>query len=432
MGADASIYSLIRPAAPMEGPLESYGKMLSIKSLMDQQGMQDLQRRRLEQEIADDDATRQFYSGIKPGEDPRSRINDLLRVNPKAGMAAQKFYADADKNAADLQRTKMQTLVDGAKVLKDRLPTVRDDASYQQYRETALSVLGPDMVRQFNLPERFDPVWVRNQAVKAEELFTPKLEKVGDKMVDVNPFTNPGAVNMPIGMTAAERDASARGWAGISQSRDQFNRGRLQYDAERGGTVNIDTGEFKPVTQGGAPIGPKDKDPNDAQGKAILFGSRMSASDAILRDLEKRGVTTGSIIKQGAEALPLVGGAAGMAANFVASKDEQLIEQAQRDFINAVLRRESGAVISDQEFANARRQYFGQPGDSPDVLAQKQQNRALAVKGMETEAGRHAPAIARNVAATRTSGQSASGQIKPAAPTQADIDAELRRRGVIK
>lgn len=438
MPADASIYSLIRPAAQPEGPIDSYGKVLTLRNLMDQQGLNDLQRRKMEQEFTDDEA---FRGAAKAAGSDLQKLRDLLYQggNPTKALSVDKMIADRDKAGADLAGKRMETIAKATGILKDRLPTVRDEGSYQQYRETAMQLLGPDMVQKLNLPAGFDPNWVRNQMVKAEELFTPKPQEMdlGGRrvVVDMNPFTNPSIVGTKFDktMTPGERDASARGWAGISQSREQFNRGRLQYDAERGGTVNLDTGEFKPATQGGAPIGPKDKDPNDAQGKAILFGSRMSASDGILRGLEQKGVTTGSIIKQGAESLPVVGGAAGMAANFMASGDQQLVEQAQRDFINAVLRRESGAVISPQEFDNARKQYFGQPGDSPETLAQKQANRALAVKGMETEAGRHAPAIARNVAATRTpAGQTSSGTIKPQGVTQADIDAELRRRGVIR
>lgn len=413
MPIDTSIYGMVRGPAQQPGPLDEYAKAMTLRSMIDQQGLHSLQRRKLEQEFADDEATRAAYT--QGGGDP-VRVRDILAGQGlyRPAQAIEKIIGERREKDATIGKTEMETFVKGMGLLKDRLPTVRDEASYQEYRQAAASILGPQAFQRANLPPSYSPDWVQRQLVEAKQLFTPKLEKVGDRMVDVNPFTNPSAANMTIGMTAAERDASARGWAGISQSRDQFNRGRLQYDAERGGTVNIDTGEFKPATQGGVPIGPKDKDPNDAQGKAILFGSRMSASDQILRDMEAKGIKTGSLIKQGAEALPLVGGPASMAANFLASGDQQAVEQAQRDFINAVLRRESGAVISEQEFSNARKQYFGQPGDSPETLRQKQQNRALAVKGMETEAGRHAPAIARNVAATRQPSQSSAGQIKPA------------------
>lgn len=62
-------------------------------------------------------------------------------------------------------------------------------------------------------------------------------------------------------------------------------------------------------------------------------------------------------------------------------------EQAERNFINAVLRRESGAVISPEEFNNAELQYFPQPGDSAAVLKQKKQNRETALNGISLSAG---------------------------------------------
>ncbi len=64
---------------------------------------------------------------------------------------------------------------------------------------------------------------------------------------------------------------------------------------------------------------------------------------------------------------------------------EQL--QAERNFINAVLRRESGAAISPEEFESASKQYFPQPGDSPGVLLNKEQNRALVQQNLIRESG---------------------------------------------
>jgi 3-deoxy-D-arabino-heptulosonate 7-phosphate (DAHP) synthase len=86
----------------------------------------------------------------------------------------------------------------------------------------------------------------------------------------------------------------------------------------------------------------------------------------------------------------------GAGANAVfASPGEQQVEQAQRDFINAVLRRESGAVISNDEFANGRRQYFPQPGDTPQVIEQKRRNREMAIQGimMEVPKGTQMPSV---------------------------------------
>lgn len=62
-------------------------------------------------------------------------------------------------------------------------------------------------------------------------------------------------------------------------------------------------------------------------------------------------------------------------------------EQAERDFLNAVLRRESGAAISPQEFDSGKLQYFPQPGDSKEVLEQKKNNRRLAFEGIVLSSG---------------------------------------------
>lgn len=129
---------------------------------------------------------------------------------------------------------------------------------------------------------------------------------------------------------------------------------------------------------------------NDVQAKALLFGTRMQEAGKIF---EQNPHVQPSLLKRGAEAVPLVGTGLGMLANkTVVSPEQQQIEQAQRDFINAVLRRESGAAIANSEFENASKQYFPQPGDSPQVIAQKKRNRETATQLMLEEV----PAARRN------------------------------------
>ena len=62
-------------------------------------------------------------------------------------------------------------------------------------------------------------------------------------------------------------------------------------------------------------------------------------------------------------------------------------QQAKDNFINASLRRESGASISPAERASAESQYFAQDGDSPEVKAQKKANRMQVYQGFVAEAG---------------------------------------------
>lgn len=116
----------------------------------------------------------------------------------------------------------------------------------------------------------------------------------------------------------------------------------------------------------------------EGQANAALYADRMREADAIIAANEKAGMSVGG------KALEVLPGGVG---NFLQSDAYQLFEQARRNFINAVLRRESGAVIADTEFANAEKQYFPRPGDSKAVLEQKAANRRSAIKGIARAAG---------------------------------------------
>jgi hypothetical protein len=118
---------------------------------------------------------------------------------------------------------------------------------------------------------------------------------------------------------------------------------------------------------------------NATQGRSAAYADRMVAADAVLSDPKLEAAQT-DLVQQGMGNIPVAG-------NFITSEDKKLADQAQRDFINAVLRRESGAVISPSEFENARLQYFPQPGDTPEVIQQKKRNRKLATEGIVREAG---------------------------------------------
>ena len=83
--------------------------------------------------------------------------------------------------------------------------------------------------------------------------------------------------------------------------------------------------------------------------------------------------------------------------NFFKSSERQQYEQAQRNFVNAILRPESGAVISDTEFDNAKKQYFPQPGDGEAVIAQKAQNRQTKINNLYQTANTAQPVSAGSI-----------------------------------
>jgi hypothetical protein len=148
---------------------------------------------------------------------------------------------------------------------------------------------------------------------------------------------------------------------------------------------------------------------NEAQGNATAYGMRMAEANKILTDLEKKGVTNTGIVRSaigGTVGLtPFIGDKLQEATNALInplptflggpSAQQQQVDQARRNFITAILRKESGAAIGASEFANEEKKYFPQTGDTDAVIKQKQDARELAIKAMGIQAG---PQGARNIA----------------------------------
>jgi hypothetical protein len=146
-----------------------------------------------------------------------------------------------------------------------------------------------------------------------------------------------------------------------------------------------DTGDALEPIPGGPhdPTGKADKPLTENQGNAVLYGARAGEAHKVL-DTVGTGYST--IKADMAHATSNTPGVGSMVNAGLSAKEQQVV-QAQRDFVNAVMRRESGAAIAPSEFANARKQYFPQPGDSAEVLAQKKANRELVIKGLAEVSG---------------------------------------------
>jgi hypothetical protein len=198
-------------------------------------------------------------------------------------------------------------------------------------------------------------------------------------------------------LSAAQQAQDKREAQRLGLSQQQYNLSKWQaenpslsfHEGEAGPVAfNPKSGVAAPVmTPAGTPmVGGKAL--TETQGKATGFASRAGEADQILNTVGQGGEIKPSLIKAGAEAIPLIGGALGTAANIIApSGPQQQVEQAQRNFVNAILRQESGASISASEFANAQRQYFPQVGDSPEVIKQKAANRQTSINALKVQAG---------------------------------------------
>lgn len=129
----------------------------------------------------------------------------------------------------------------------------------------------------------------------------------------------------------------------------------------------------------GGPADPALRPLTHDQGLAAGFAERLITADQYFAN-EKVSDALRSSKQKGMSGVPLIG-------NYLTSTEFQQGDQASREFINAQLRRESGAVIGPTEFENAFQQYLPQPGDSPEVLAQKAKSRKIAIYNMLKVAG---------------------------------------------
>lgn len=128
--------------------------------------------------------------------------------------------------------------------------------------------------------------------------------------------------------------------------------------------------------QGNYPIQTLNGKPlTDTQALSLGYGKRMDDADKVISELGTSMVDFSANIS-GSRFFP----------NFLKSPDRQRYEQAERNFVNAVLRRESGAAIAPSEFDSAAKQYFPQPGDSNAVIEQKRKNRDSVIRSMATSA----------------------------------------------
>ncbi len=123
------------------------------------------------------------------------------------------------------------------------------------------------------------------------------------------------------------------------------------------------------------------------ESKAAAFASRMEQAE-IEAEASEADVNVDALGFQGGlEKIPVVGGLGSTVMQYNLSPKTKQYQEARRFFINAVLRSESGATVTQSEFENAAVTYFAQPGDKQSDLQRKKEFRKEAIRGMVQEAG---------------------------------------------
>jgi hypothetical protein len=336
-------------------------------------------------------------------------------ILPLAQMYAGSRMAEkGDKKALELAqalRTQQQQM--GENYFNAISPTQTELAGPTPTGAPLSTVNQPDYRKAFSIAsDPYAPSWLKAQAA---EMLKPQKVAEGEKVIRFNPATGKNEVvaeggekfKAPIqvdtGTTIEFRDP--RNPTVVLQTIPKTQMPTAGQVVEReDGTFLVDTrtGQARPIMgQGGQPLTGGGKPLTEAQGNAVAFGARAIEANRIATDLEKQGFRNTGAIRTA------IGGIAGMtpfvgeqleqgvrstfnvAPTFLGGTNEQQqqVEQARRNFVSAVLRKESGAAIGVDEYKNEERKYFPQAGDTAKVIEQKQKARELAIKALEAQAG---------------------------------------------
>lgn len=223
MGADASIFQLLNQQKPQPGPLDNYAQMMSVKQLMGGNELQDLQRTNLTRDLQEEDATKQLFTNAGDMS-AADMYKKLLGISPTRAMAFQKSDLETQGARAKLEQTQTETVGARAKQGRDLIASMTPE-NYSQ-----IVAQGAALKQQWaaTAPPQFDPKWQSQHVMDADKFITqntPKFEKVdiGGKieMVDVNPVTNPKIkdFNYTKTMTPGEVATDKRAGATLAETR---------------------------------------------------------------------------------------------------------------------------------------------------------------------------------------------------------------------
>lgn len=410
MPIDASIALGVRPPQ-IESPVNALARVLQIKGLQQDQELGAMKADEYKRGIGEKNRLQALLQG---GADPSAlrqggflkEANEWEEKTSKIGAekaTAAKNMADVAHKQIGLYRDASQAITDpqsavafvqnmhGDPLLKDSLGRIPLDQVLAQIPQDPAQLpawkqqfaLGATKFMELNKPT----ITTRNLGGTTDTLATDGLTGKTSTLNSVANSQSPdnAASNARMAADAAAgRAVQIRGQDLVNdRARDAASAGKVPagYRQKADGSL-----EFIP----GGPADPaaaKKAAPTEFQGKNALFGARAQEANRLISELDGKYSPTAVNAKQALGNVWGVGGALEAGANAAMPEGGQKAEQAQRDFINAILRLESGAAIGKDEFDNAKKQYFPQSGDTKAVVAQKKANRELAVQGLLGNAG---------------------------------------------
>lgn len=410
MALDPSIALQVQPAA---NPLSQFAQVAQIQNMQTQGRMADLAVQKEQRGMERQNKLAQLLSGQY--DTPDAREQALL----KGGFADESLKLGKDRREntkTDLgnEEARQKLFTGGlgmivASPTPETVQAVLDDLEKRTgrpsgpAREIFSRAQSPEQIAELakrmgiELEKQMPSFQTRNTGGTTDTL---SVDPITGKVAVANSVRNTQSPDSIASNAQSERN-SQRTDARQREANQQSLTKPFEITGEDGKPVLVQqdkAGNIRPVT-GYTPKQGASKPLTEGQSKALLFGARMQETGDIIEKLAAEGVN---------KSIPgsRAGYGVGATINAIQPQERQRLDQAKRDFINAVLRRESGAVISDAEFANAEQQYFPQPGEGADTIGQKRRAREVATRGILAEV----PDAENRVKSVRGSGgPSASG-----------------------
>jgi hypothetical protein len=322
-----------------------------------------------------------MYDVERVGGDQRTRLAEMLRanaLNAPQGQMVSGWYVPPSmtQNLNQLAQTALGTYM-GASLDEERkaktaelLRQLSQGAPTEENKLAQIPGIMPQQGEGQSTPTPLEQT-PANQSMAKMPQYRPLTdeEKIG-KVMELAQY-NPYAAQIWSAQDTARQQRAMKledmaAQRQFQAEQNQLNReGRMDYARLAAGLAASNR------------VAPQDKPLTEYQGKAVTFGTRAAQSHNILNALENNvNPVSVAASRKG-----------GMLVNWALDPQTRQVEQAQRDFINAVLRQESGAAIGQNEYESAARQYFPEPGDPPEVIAQKRASREAQIRGFTKQAG---------------------------------------------
>lgn len=362
------------------------------------------------QEIQHKNALNALYKDQGPGiiAGDQNALNALSRHDPMAAVGIQ-----VNQSNLDMRKREFGLKMDIFK--RDASETQRKKAAAQFEQGIAQGVRFHQAGDLAGLNAHLQSLG--EQPVSSLDEFVPLAAMYEDAAAALKTSNDLSKENEPASFTALKLRADA---AGLKPGTPEYATFMATAGKEADGLrISVDANGQLTVEQGSAVGGGKPPKTTEGEKSSAGFLSRMRNAEQTLSNLSEQTRSITSL---------LVGG-----SNFeslVLSEDQQMVLQAQRDWVRAKLRKESGAVIGDDEMAEEVRTYFPLPGDGPATVEQKRLARNEAVRQFEIMSGNALsqapaapPATTQQPAAATTATQTPVATTPPTTAPQQPVTA---------